>query len=78
MSENYKRLYRSRSDRMFSGLCAGLGQYIGLDPTVVRALFALSAIFLFPMPIVVYLVLMFVVPEEPASSPVVPGNVYQS
>ncbi|MBE0699894.1 MAG: PspC domain-containing protein, partial [Anaerolineaceae bacterium] len=31
-----KRLYRSRSDRMFSGLCAGLGSYLGLDPTVVR------------------------------------------
>ncbi len=70
MTENYKRLYRSRSDRMFSGLCAGIGQYIGVDPTVVRALFALSSIFLFPMPIVVYLVLMFVVPEEPVSGPV--------
>ncbi len=78
MSENYKRLYRSRSDRMFSGLCAGLGQYLGLDPTVVRALFAMSAIFLFPMPIVVYLILMFVVPEEPASSAVTPANTFQS
>jgi phage shock protein C len=78
MSDDYKRLYRSRSDRMFSGLCAGLGQYIGMDPTVVRALFALSSIFLFPMPIVVYLVMMFVVPEEPVSSPVVHGDVIES
>ncbi len=78
MSENYKRLYRSRSDRMFGGLCAGLAQYIGLDPTVVRALFALSAIFLFPMPIVVYLVLLFVVPEEPYTGPVSNGNIIQS
>ncbi len=78
MSDDYKRLYRSRSDRMFSGLCAGLGQYIGMDPTVVRALFALSAIFLFPMPIIVYLVMMLIVPEEPVSSPVVQGDVNQS
>ncbi len=78
MSGDFKRLYRSRSDRMFGGLCAGLAQYIGLDPTVVRALFALSAIFLFPMPIVVYLVLLFVVPEEPFTGPVTPINTIQS
>ena len=65
MSENMKRLYRSRSDRMLSGLAAGLGDYIGLDPTIVRLLFALSAIFLFPMPIIIYLVMMLIVPEEP-------------
>jgi phage shock protein PspC (stress-responsive transcriptional regulator) len=65
MNTSYKRLYRSRSDRMISGLSAGLGEYIGLDPTIVRLLFALSAIFLFPMPVIVYLVMMLVVPEEP-------------
>lgn len=68
MTTNTKRLYRSRSDRMLSGLSAGLGEYIGLDPTVVRLIFALSAIFLFPMPIIVYLVMMLVVPEEPVPS----------
>ncbi len=65
MPTDYKRLYRSQSDRMFSGLCAGIGQYAGIDPTVVRALFALSAIFLFPMPIIIYGVLMLIVPLEP-------------
>ena len=65
MSENYKRLYRSRSNRMVSGLSAGLGDYIGLDPTIVRLIFALSSIFLFPMPVIIYLVMMLVIPEEP-------------
>lgn len=69
MTDTYKRLYRSRTDRMFSGLCAGLGEYIGLDPTMVRLIFALSAIFLFPAPLIVYLVMMLVVPEAPASVP---------
>lgn len=69
MTDTYKRLYRSRTDRMFSGLCAGMGEYIGLDPTVVRLIFALSAIFLFPMPIIIYGVMMLVVPEAPASVP---------
>ncbi len=69
MPTDYKRLYRSRNDRMFSGLCAGIGNYSGIDPTVVRALFALSAIFFFPVPILAYGVLMLIVPEEPAATP---------
>lgn len=69
MNTEVKRLYRSRSDRMVSGLAAGLANYIGMDPTVVRLVFALSAIFLFPMPIIVYIVMMLVVPEEPVAGP---------
>ena len=69
MTNEYKRLYRSRSDRMFSGLCAGLGEYIGTDPTVVRVIFALTAIFVFPAPVIVYLAMMLIVPEEPVSTP---------
>ncbi len=71
MPTEYKRLYRSRTDQMFSGLCGGLGQYIGIDPTVVRALFALGAIFLFPAPIIVYVALMLIVPLEPEGSEVI-------
>lgn len=71
MPENMKRLYRSRSDRMFSGLAAGLGNYVNLDPTVVRLVFALTSIFAFPIPIIIYLVMMLIVPEEPASLPAV-------
>lgn len=66
MTDNIKRLYRSRTDRMLSGLSAGLGNYIGLDPTVVRLVFAISSIFLFPFPVIIYLVMMLIVPEEPA------------
>lgn len=69
MPTDYKRLYRSRTDRMFSGLCAGLGEYIGMDPTVVRVGVALGSIFLFPTPIIIYLVMMVIVPEEPALAP---------
>ncbi len=69
MSTEYKRLYRSRSDRMFSGLCAGLGQYLGIDPTVVRVVVALGCIFAFPLAEIAYLVMMVVVPEEPVTEP---------
>lgn len=76
MPENFKKLYRSRTDHFFSGLCAGLGQYIGLDPTVVRLIFALGFIFLFPLAEIAYLVMMFIVPEEPG--PVSSMDVIQS
>jgi phage shock protein PspC (stress-responsive transcriptional regulator) len=76
MSADYKRLYRSRTDRMFSGLCAGIGQYVGIDPTVVRVLFALATLVAFPMPLLVYFAMMILVPEEPlaAESPATIGS----
>ena len=36
-----KKLYKSRTDRMISGVCGGFADYINADPTVVRALFVL-------------------------------------
>lgn len=66
---NEKRLYRSRNDRMIGGICAGLGEYIGIDPTVVRLLFVLGTIFGLGSLVLVYLILMIIVPEEPIESP---------
>ena len=33
---NGKRLYKSRDNRMISGVCAGIAEYFGIDPTLVR------------------------------------------
>ena len=38
MNTNYKQLTRSTSNRMIVGVCAGLGEYLGIDPTIVRLL----------------------------------------
>jgi phage shock protein C len=59
-----KRLYRSRDDRMISGVCAGLGEYLGIDPTVVRLLFLLG-LFAGGSTVPIYIVMMIIVPEEP-------------
>lgn len=61
-----KRLYRSRRDRKIAGVCAGIAAYLGIDPVVVRVIAFLmllpgGAPGLFP-----YLVLWFLIPEEPA------------
>ncbi len=64
-----KRLYRSRDNRMVAGVCAGLGKYFNIDPTVVRLIFVLGAFFGLGSLVVVYLILLLVVPEEPLDAP---------
>jgi len=66
---NEKRLYRSRDDRIIGGVCAGLGKYLNIDPTVVRLLFVLGAFFGMGSLVVIYLVLLLVIPEEPMDTP---------
>ena len=33
-----KRLYRSRSNRILAGVCGGLGEYLNIDPVIIRIL----------------------------------------
>jgi phage shock protein PspC (stress-responsive transcriptional regulator) len=67
MANGNKQLYRSRENRMIGGVCAGLGEFFGIDPTIVRLFFVFGAIFFgFPGALVlIYIVMLFVVPEAP-------------
>ena len=58
-----KKLYRS-NDRMLGGVCAGIGEYLGIDPTVVRIICVLLSIGTIGLALLVYLVLCFVIPES--------------
>ena len=40
--ENNKKLTRSRKERMIAGVCGGLAEYLGWDPTLVRIVYALA------------------------------------
>jgi phage shock protein C len=51
---------------MIAGVCAGLGDFFGIDPTVVRLVFVLGIVFGFGSMAFVYLAMMLIVPEEPA------------
>ncbi len=59
-----RRLYRSRRDRILGGVCAGMGDYFGIDPVLVRLLFVLLT-FAGGAGIVLYLVAWLITPEEP-------------
>lgn len=68
MNVENRRLYRSRSDRMVSGIAGGLGEYLNIDSTIVRLLFVFFALAGGPG-LLVYLVMLLVVPEEPLDTP---------
>lgn len=67
MSENVKRLYRSREERMLAGVCGGLGSYFAVDPTLVRALFVLFGL-VAGGGILAYLILWILIPLEPEAA----------
>ena len=56
-----KRLYKS-NNRMLCGLCAGLAEYLGIDPTIVRLIWA--ALGLTGTGILLYLVAALIMPEN--------------
>jgi len=59
-----KRLYRSVTDKQIAGVCAGLAKYFDLDPTLVRLIFLVIALAGGPG-VILYIILIFVIPEEP-------------
>ena len=59
-----KKLYRSQSDRKLTGVCGGIAEYLGIDSTVVRAVWAIVSVFI-PVGILAYVVCAVIIPEEP-------------
>ena len=59
-----KRLFRS-NDRMLGGVCAGIAEYLGWDPTMVRIAYILLSIASIGFPgILVYVILWIVMPPR--------------
>jgi phage shock protein C len=59
-----KTLTRSKSNRMIAGVCAGLADYLNIDPTVVRLLFVLGLFLAGPGIAIAYLIMAIVTPEQ--------------
>ena len=57
-----KRLTRSK-DKMVAGVCAGLANYVNIDPTIMRILFVLIA-FAGGASVLAYIIMWIVMPEE--------------
>lgn len=62
-SNNYKKLYRSRQNRMLCGVCGGIGNYFNIDPTVVRLLWIIFCM-CGGCGIIAYIIAAIVIPED--------------
>ena len=55
---NGKKLYKSRDNRMISGVCAGIAEYFNMDPTIIRLAWVLFSL-------LGYIIAAIVIPEYP-------------
>jgi phage shock protein PspC (stress-responsive transcriptional regulator) len=62
-----KRLYRSRSKKVVAGIGGGLGEYLDIDPVIIRIIIVLITIFN-GIGLLVYIIMWIVVPEESSST----------
>ena len=64
MENPIKKLYLSEKDRKIAGVCGGLGEFLGVDPTIVRVAFLVS-LFIWGTGLLIYLIMWLVVPRNP-------------
>ena len=57
-------MYRS-SNRILAGVCGGIAEYLDIDPTVIRVVYAVLSIFSVGFPgLLLYLILLVLIPNE--------------
>jgi phage shock protein PspC (stress-responsive transcriptional regulator) len=59
-----KKLLRSKNNKVIAGVCAGLGEYFGVDPTVIRLLWVIITLFSFGAGVLAYIIAWIIIPEE--------------
>ena len=64
MSNDYKKLVRSKANRMLCGVCGGIGEYLNVDPTSVRLIWLLCSVASCGTGLLVYIVAAIVIPED--------------
>jgi phage shock protein C len=65
-----RRVRRSRQDRVFGGVCGGLGRYLNVDPVLLR-IAAVALALSGGLGVLAYIIAWIVIPEETGTEPVV-------
>lgn len=68
-----RRLYRSRREEMIGGVAGGVAEYLDLDPSIVRVVWAVLALITGGVFFIVYVVMWIVVPQAPEMPEGTPG-----
>lgn len=62
---NNKKLFRSTTNRMVCGVCGGLGDFFGIDATVIRILYVIiSLVTSAVLGLILYFILAVIIPED--------------
>ena len=61
---NGKQLFKSDASRVLCGVCGGIGEYLGIDPTIVRLVAVLLG--LSGTGLLVYIIAAVIIPSRPA------------
>ena len=64
----HEKLYRSRTDRMLTGVCGGVAAHYDLDSTLVRLATVIVLLLTNVLGVVVYFVCGMVIPLEPGAA----------
>ncbi|MBQ4346872.1 MAG: PspC domain-containing protein [Firmicutes bacterium] len=59
-----KKIYRSVSQRKVCGVCAGIAEFLGIDPTIIRVVWIALSIFNIFLSLVFYFLLVLVIPRD--------------
>ena len=62
--KNIKQLKRSMQNRKLCGVCGGIGEYLNLDPTVIRLIWIVLSIASFGTGLIAYIIAAIVMPES--------------
>lgn len=65
IKKEIKRLYRSGKNRVFGGVCGGLGDYFDVDPIIVRLVWVIFTLISFGIGILAYLIAWIIIPRNP-------------
>lgn len=59
-----KKLTKSKDNAVIAGVCAGIADYIGVDPTLVRVGYLIFTFLGIGSPILLYFILAWIIPDE--------------
>ncbi len=68
-----EKLYRSTKDKVVGGVAAGLGNYLNIDPVIVRIIFVLLTIFN-GVGLLVYIIMWIIIPADKDDRPILNFN----
>ena len=62
-NKNGKRLFRSDTNKVFAGVCGGIGEYFNIDPTILRVIVVI-AMFGFGTGFLAYIIAWLIMPKR--------------